>query len=171
MSEEEVLGGERDLPRSWSEPYIPSPRKRRISHILGCAEGSWPSIYLGLPFFTRTSSTNLWKRVVDRIQKKLASWKGKLLTLAGRAPLRKSAIQSIPTYVMSWFYAPEKVKSVMESLQRAFLWAGGDSNHGVHLVAWDSRSRTAGGGRSACLRRTYKDSTVPIGVSQWGHQS
>ncbi|ERM96667.1 hypothetical protein AMTR_s00001p00272600 [Amborella trichopoda] len=52
----------------------------------GCVEGSWPSIYLGLPLLIERSSSNMWKRVVDRVQKNLAGWKARAGQQVGVAP-------------------------------------------------------------------------------------
>lgn len=67
---------------------IQSTQNRKVSSNLGR--------YLGVPLFTERSSRNHFKHVVENIQSKLASWKNKLLNLAGRATLVQSTISAIP---------------------------------------------------------------------------
>ncbi|OMO98831.1 reverse transcriptase [Corchorus capsularis] len=57
--------------------------------------GSFPCFYLGLPLGARPNSVALWKHVVERCQKKLASWKAKHLSMAGLGNGRK-------IYLVDW---------------------------------------------------------------------
>jgi len=48
-----------------------------------------------------------WFSVEDRFQKKLASWKGKLLSVGGRLVLINSILFSLPMFMFSFFEAPK----------------------------------------------------------------
>ncbi|KAE8680777.1 hypothetical protein F3Y22_tig00111366pilonHSYRG00071 [Hibiscus syriacus] len=56
---------------------------------IGCAIGSFPTEYLGLPLGARMNSEKLWDPVIANFNKKLAGWKVTSLSLAGRLVLIK----------------------------------------------------------------------------------
>jgi hypothetical protein len=45
---------------------------------------------------------NDWREVEERFQKKLSSWKGKVLSVRGRLVLINSVLSSLPMYLMSF---------------------------------------------------------------------
>jgi hypothetical protein len=51
--------------------------------LFGCKEGNWPFRYLGIPMNPRKLRNKVWRGVEERFQKKLSSWKGKLLSYGG----------------------------------------------------------------------------------------
>ncbi|XP_048503057.1 uncharacterized protein LOC125498812 [Beta vulgaris subsp. vulgaris] len=57
--------------------------------------------YLGVPTPMRRSKKIIFSEMKDRIWKKLQGWKEKQLSRAGKEVLLKSAVQAIPTYLMS----------------------------------------------------------------------
>lgn len=56
--------------------------------------------YLGMPLLHARVTRNTHSRLVDKVQKRLASWKCKLLSLAGRATMIQVVIAAIPIYAM-----------------------------------------------------------------------
>jgi hypothetical protein len=52
--------------------------------LFGCGLGSFPISYMGIPIHHRRLALAEWKHVEERLQKRLGSWKGKLLSLGGR---------------------------------------------------------------------------------------
>lgn len=67
---------------------------------------------------------------MDRINQRLAGWKGKLLNRAGRVTLAKSVLATIPVYSMQNMWLPSNVCNRIDSTVRNFIW-GGNSNHWV----------------------------------------
>ena len=102
-----------------------------------CKVGSFPLTYLGLPIGGNSSRIALWDPIIKKIEKKLATWKGKLLSMAGRLALIKASIASLPLYYMSLFPAPKGVIEVINKLQRQFLWSGETGNSYMALVSWE----------------------------------
>ena len=43
--------------------------------------------YLGLPLITKEVTNDFWTTIVERIQKKLVGWKGKILSSVGKLKL------------------------------------------------------------------------------------
>lgn len=108
-----------------------------MAKTLLCKVGVFPMTYLGLPIGGNTSRIALWNPIIERIERKLASWKGKLLSIAGRLTLIKASIASLPLYYMSLFQAPKGVIEKINKLQRQFLWGGEGGKNAMSLAAWD----------------------------------
>ncbi|GMP91325.1 hypothetical protein CsSME_00042073 [Camellia sinensis var. sinensis] len=92
--------------------------------ILNCKIKKLPMQYLGLPLGADPNRKQTWKPVLDKIRSRLASWKRKLLSYAGRLTLIKSIIALLLVYYLSLFRLPQGVAKVIERLQASFLWGG-----------------------------------------------
>lgn len=57
----------------------------QMSKIIGCKSESVPLKYLGLPLGVNCNQAKHWKPVILKIEQRLAMWKSKLLSMAGRA--------------------------------------------------------------------------------------
>lgn len=78
-----------------------------------------------------------WVQVVENLKKRLASWKGKQLSIGGRVTLINAVLNSIPLYFLSFFKAPKKVIQYITSIQRNFLWSGCSEDKKICWVSWD----------------------------------
>ena len=103
---------------------------------LGCKQSGLPMHYLGLPLGAKFKETTIWNPVLERVEKRLASWKRLYLSKGGKITLIKSTLSSIPTYFLSLFPIPARVANRLEKLQRDFLWCGMDEKPKFHLVKW-----------------------------------
>ncbi|KAJ4835262.1 hypothetical protein Tsubulata_019649 [Turnera subulata] len=97
---------------------------------------SLPFSYLGLPLGANPKRAATWNPVILKIQKKLATWKGRLLSLAGRITLIRAALSIVPIYFLSLFKIPKKVALKIEQIIRTFLWAGDADCKKLSLVKW-----------------------------------
>ncbi|GJX34610.1 RNA-directed DNA polymerase, eukaryota, reverse transcriptase zinc-binding domain protein [Tanacetum coccineum] len=61
----------------------------------GCASGSFPFTYFGLPIGPNMSLTSSWQVLLERFQSKLSSWKANLLSIGERHTLIKVVLGSI----------------------------------------------------------------------------
>ena len=77
--------------------------EEQYSQFFGCKLGQLPFKYLGIPMNVRRLSNKDCKVIEDRIEKKLSSWKGKLLSAGGRLVLINSILSSLPMFMMSFF--------------------------------------------------------------------
>uniref|UniRef100_A0A2N9GXK7 Reverse transcriptase domain-containing protein n=1 Tax=Fagus sylvatica TaxID=28930 RepID=A0A2N9GXK7_FAGSY len=91
---------------------ISNLRYEILCQILGCKQSGLPMHYLGLPLGAKFKETAIWNPVLERVEKRLASWK--------RLYLSKGA----------------RVANRLEKLQRDFLWCGMDEKPKFHLVKW-----------------------------------
>lgn len=82
--------------------------------------------YLGLLSLIGKSKTYVFAEIKERVGKKLASWKGKLLSTRGREILIKAVAQAVPTYTMSCFQSPQTLCDDLEWMMRNFWWSQRD---------------------------------------------
>lgn len=68
----------------------------KILSILGCHSATLSGIYLGLPLTVKEVTHSFWNNILERMQKKLAGWKGTLLSNVGKLQLLKASLQGIP---------------------------------------------------------------------------
>ncbi|GJT16198.1 putative RNA-directed DNA polymerase, eukaryota, reverse transcriptase zinc-binding domain protein [Tanacetum coccineum] len=58
----------------------------------GCAPGSLPFTYLGLPIGSNMNLISNWQPLIDRFQSRLSSWKANMLSIGGRLTLIKAVL-------------------------------------------------------------------------------
>ena len=78
-----------------------------------------------------------WKYIIDKIQKRLQSWKGCCLSRAGRLTLIKAVVNCLFIYYLSLFSMPRKVTNEIIRIQRRFLWSGEQKGKFLPLVKWE----------------------------------
>ena len=78
--------------------------------------------YLGLPSLVGRNKKNTFNSIKDKLRKKLARWKEKLLSKARKEVLIKAVAQAIPTYTMSVFKLPDSLCKDLTSMIRNFWW-------------------------------------------------
>jgi len=64
----------------------------KIKDVLGCSRGNIYFNYLGVPTFVGSAKARLLQPLADKVRSKLASWKGKSLSLMRRLELINSVI-------------------------------------------------------------------------------
>jgi hypothetical protein len=72
-----------------------------------------------------------WKPVIKAIEKRLASWRNRYVSLGGRVILLNSILSLIPIFYLSFFKLPMSVWKSIVKLERNFLWVGGGGGGGV----------------------------------------
>jgi hypothetical protein len=90
--------------------------RESLAHILGCRIGSLPMTYLGMPLGASFKSIFIWNGVIEKVERRLASWKKLYLSKGGRVTLIHSILSSIPTYYLSMFPIPVSVAKKLERL-------------------------------------------------------
>ena len=74
-----------------------------ILNSLGPMQDSRHKKYLSLPSLIGKSKSQVFAEIKERVGKKLAGWKGKLLSIGGREILIKVVAQAVPTYTNELF--------------------------------------------------------------------
>ena len=91
---------------------------------------------MGLPLGANLERKSTWKLVLDKVRSRLAGWKRRLLSFAGRLILIKFVLSSLPIYYLSMFKMPTGVVRELEWLEASFLWGGNGLKRKVHLMKW-----------------------------------
>lgn len=117
-------------------PNTHSDIATNISLICGSPLAKDLGKYLGVPLIHSRITKSTYREIVEKVQSKLASWKAKSLSLAGRATLIQSVISAIPIYAMQTVKLPASVCKKVDQLNKRFLWGGSADKAKVHLVKW-----------------------------------
>ena len=78
--------------------------------------------YLGLPSLVGRSKRNSFAQLKERVANKLAGWKEKLLSNAGKEILIKAVAQAVPAYTMSCFKLPNTLCDELTGMVKQFWW-------------------------------------------------
>ena len=79
-------------------PNTASATKGEILNILDPMHDSRHKKYLGLPSLIGKSKSQVFAKIKEKVNKKLAGWKEKLLSVGGREVLIKAVAQAVPIY-------------------------------------------------------------------------
>jgi len=90
-------------------------------NILNCMLMSFPFVYLGLSMGANPRLVETWKSLLKKVDRRLAKWKHRVLSMAGRVCLFNSILSSIFLFYVSFFKMPSKVIKEVVRKQRKFL--------------------------------------------------
>lgn len=109
-----------------------------VQAVLGCNRTHFPTTYLGMPLSITKPRKEAFIPLIEKIERKLGGWKGKMISRGGRLQLVQSVLSTVPVYHMSCFCLPQWVILRIDKIRRAFLWAkpitGGS---GISLTNWE----------------------------------
>ncbi|GAU47353.1 hypothetical protein TSUD_190190 [Trifolium subterraneum] len=111
-------------------------RLNNIVNLIGFKVGSLPFNYLGIPIFKGRPKARYFYPIADRIKAKLSAWKASFLSIAGRAQLVKSVIQSMLVYSISVYSWPISLLKSIETWSRNFIWSSDINKRKLVTVAW-----------------------------------
>ena len=93
--------------------------------------------YLGLPPLVGRGKRKAFSRIKDQVGRKIAWWKGNLLSNAGREILIKAVAQATPTYTMSVFKLPDSLCKELNSIMGNFWWGQKGRERRMAWVSWE----------------------------------
>lgn len=96
--------------------------KEEILNILRPMQDSRHSKYLGLTSIIGRSKMLIFAKIKEKVCKKLAGWKGKLLSLGKKEVLIKAVSQAISTYTISYLQLVKSLCKDLERMIRSFWW-------------------------------------------------
>jgi hypothetical protein len=95
-----------------------------------------PFKYLGLSLGAPFKAKKIWDGVIEKIERRLVSWKMIYSSKGRRITLIKSTHSNLPTYFISLFLLPVGVANRIEKLQQDFLWGGLGDEIKFYLISW-----------------------------------
>lgn len=78
--------------------------------------------YLGLPSLVGWRKQNTFNDIKEKLVKKLAGWKAKMISKVGKDVLINAIAQAITFYIMSCFKIPNSMCDDLTTMIRNFLW-------------------------------------------------
>ena len=113
------------------------------SRILSTPIRVLPIRYLGVPLADRRLRIRDWQPVLDKVETRHGGWRARLLSRGGRFVMLKAVLSAIPTYFMSIFRMPVRVRRRLEAVMRGFFWRGSrpEEARGTALVTWETVCR------------------------------
>ena len=93
--------------------------------------------YLGLPSLVGRNKQSIFKSIKEKLRKKLAGWKEKMLSKIGKEILIKAVVQAIPSYTMSCFKLPDSLCEDLTSMIRNFWWGQKNDEKKIAWLRWD----------------------------------
>lgn len=88
--------------------------KDLICNSIGFKKDSFTCKYPSIHLEKWVRKTKIWNTILERIDKKIESWKGKWLTKVGRNSKIKAIILAIPTYQMLCLPLPKNINKRLE---------------------------------------------------------
>jgi hypothetical protein len=86
-----------------------------------CKIGKFSFTYLGVPLHNEKLRREDIQPVVDKIMKRVARWKGRLLSYGARLTLLKACLTNVPVYLMSIIKFPKWAIKVINSQMAKFF--------------------------------------------------
>jgi hypothetical protein len=99
--------------------------------------GIYPFRYLGIPMHFKKLGNKDWMIIENKIEKKLCSWKGKLMSGGGRLVLINSVLTSLVMFMLSFFEVPKGVLEKIDYYRSRFFWQGEGHRKKYRLTKWD----------------------------------
>jgi hypothetical protein len=115
--------------------------KQAYKKIFCCRLGSFPFKYLGVPLHYEKIRREGIQPIVDKIIKRIAGYKGKLLSYGARLTLLRACLASIPIYLMSIIKFPKWAIKAINTQMANFFWNYQKNSHKYHLSNGPSVSR------------------------------
>ncbi|XP_042980145.1 uncharacterized protein LOC122310315 [Carya illinoinensis] len=100
---------------------IPYDRRCGLLNKTGFTEGSFPTIYLGVPLVTGRLTARHLEPLVNKVRNKVASWKVKTLSQAGRLTLIKHMLSCMATHLLAVLNVPQILLSKLNSILSTFF--------------------------------------------------
>jgi len=104
--------------------------------LFNCQAGLFPIKYLGVPVGPGRLHIKDWVPLQEKNLKKLSTWKGSSLSMAGRLTLINSSLSSTFIYHMSMYFLPKTTTQILDKQRRTFFWQGNGSKKKYHLIQW-----------------------------------
>ncbi|KAK1302939.1 hypothetical protein QJS10_CPB12g00805 [Acorus calamus] len=97
------------------------------------------AMYLGLPLVNGRLTKEQWDPLIERFERILSDWKGKMLSWGGILTLLQAVLTNLPLYYLLVFRLSARVLHRIDQNRRRFLSQGGETDRKApHMVDWES---------------------------------
>ena len=115
---------------------IDAARLADLAATFGCAVGSLPFTYLGLPLGTSRPSVQDLSPIVDQVERRLNA-SVRFLDYGSRLTFVNSVLSSLPIHFLLTLKIPKSILKLFDRSRRHGLWAKEEDSSSVHsLAAW-----------------------------------
>ena len=115
---------------------IDEDRLSALANTFGCATGSLPFTYLGLPLGSSRPTVQDLSPVVDQMQRRLNA-SVRFLDYGSRLTFINSVLSSMPIHFLCSLKMPKAIIKLFDRIRRHGLWAKEDDSNPVNsLAAW-----------------------------------
>ncbi|XP_019257820.1 PREDICTED: uncharacterized protein LOC109236045 [Nicotiana attenuata] len=111
---------------------------RKIERITGLGRKEFPFTYLGCPIFYSRRRIDFYEGLITKVLDRIQTWKGKLLSIGGRAVFITSVLQSMPIHLLSAVNPPANVINKLHKLFARFFWSNLIDGRARHWASWDT---------------------------------
>jgi hypothetical protein len=145
-----------NLSKSSITPICCSPTQvDSLANAIGIQVKPFPCVYLGMPLSVKKLTKADWQALLDKVDRHLATWKARMMSLAGRLEMLNSVLSSLPVYLMTINEMPAWVRKEFDRRRRAWLWAGDGTCSGAKCrVSWKQvcKPKALGGLGVHCIK-------------------
>jgi len=110
----------------------------KIQRILSCSHGCLPFDYFGVSIFVGSPKCRFLQPLADKVKLKLASWKGKSLSMMGRIQLVNTMITGFLAYSFNMYNWPISLLNQVEQWCQNFIWTSDILKKGIVTMNWDT---------------------------------
>ena len=112
--------------------------ENQICGIMGFKKGLFPCRYLGISLEKGSRHSGVWRDTLEKVDKRIGSWKDKWLTKAGKITKIRSVLSAIPIFPMACLPLSNWVSTKFESKLQNFLWKDKEDDKKVALIKWEN---------------------------------
>ena len=115
---------------------IDEQRLQHLANTFGCATGSLPFTYLGLPLGTTRPTVQDLSPIVDQMERRLNA-SARFLDYGGRLQLVNSVLSTLPNHYLTSLKIHKTIINIADRSRRHCLWAKDAESSSVNsLAAW-----------------------------------
>ena len=97
--------------------------------------------HLGCPIHHQRPNKQTCQSIIDRIKLTLSGWKARTLSLAILSTLIQAVTLALPDHIMNVNYLPKCITSVVDKVNRDFLWGSTGDQRKIHALNWENVSK------------------------------
>jgi hypothetical protein len=105
----------------------------QYAEMFNCQVSLFPIKYLGVPVSPSRLKEINWLPLVEKGNKRLDVWKGRMLSIASRSTLISASLNNSPMYHMSVYLLPKTTVKCLDKIKRTFFGKGVERKRNIIL--------------------------------------